>query len=371
MYYSDGFFTILRMLIWPVIIIGLIVLFVSRRKEKSLTPNHDKDWYLRIALSKEDAVSQLLLLLSAFFLGITLMAFNRDFEDPLSWRSITLLTASFTLIGAYYFKIVSLLVFGLIGMTSWWGIQAAKWLQGKDIKSAAIFSGLSMVALLFYVLGRLHERQERFKRFAMVYLVLGIVWMTGVLFFLSTKPGLKAFEAMLVGATPFKSWPIMVSLSLFNLAVLGAVIYALPQKLLSIFESGAVVFLLLLFGVMIMLSPQKLFVEAGTPQTIFTVPDLSSQGVLWAIFFNVIIFLELLGLIFSGYKRQEGWLINLGAVFLFLFIFSKYFDWFFTFLDKSIFFIVAGILLFGVGWFMERGRRYMISSIKKEAKQIS
>ena len=42
------------------------------------------------------------------------------------------------------------------------------------------------------------------------------------------------------------------------------------------------------------------------------------------------------------------------------------FDWFFTFFDKSIFFISAGIILFIVGWFMEKGRKYMLSITKEE-----
>jgi len=46
-------------------------------------------------------------------------------------------------------------------------------------------------------------------------------------------------------------------------------------------------------------------------------------------------------------------------------IFVKYFDWFFTFLDKSVFFISAGVLLFVVGWLMEKGRRYMLAEIEE------
>jgi uncharacterized membrane protein len=43
----------------------------------------------------------------------------------------------------------------------------------------------------------------------------------------------------------------------------------------------------------------------------------------------------------------------------------KYFDWFFKFMDKSVFFIVAGIMLFAIGWAMERGRRYLAQTISR------
>ena len=78
------------------------------------------------------------------------------------------------------------------------------------------------------------------------------------------------------------------------------------------------------------------------------------------------LFSEIVGIIFLGYFNNKNFFINLGIVFMSILIFVKYFDWFFAFLDKSIFFIGAGTLLFVVGWFMEKGRRYMLSAIKKE-----
>ena len=141
---------------------------------------------------------------------------------------------------------------------------------------------------------------------------------------------------------------------------------------MSPYEFLAVLLLTLLFGVSALLPQQSMFLQAGSSYNFYSGgQELSSNGVLWAIIFNFAVFFELLGLIFSGYLRRETWLINLSAFFLFLLIIVKYFDWFFTFLDKSIFFISAGILLFVVGWFMERGRRYMISNIKAQSQQIT
>src|SRR3989338_8621701 len=157
------FFGILRFLLWPIIVIGLIVFFV-RRRHKKYHPSQDKEWYLQFALSKEDAVSQLFLLLSSFFLGVTLLAFNNDFGDPLSWRTILFMTSLLGLIGAYYLKTIYTLVFSLVGLISWWGAQGAEWIDGKDIKTSALFAGLSFLALLFYSLGHLHEKEMKFKR---------------------------------------------------------------------------------------------------------------------------------------------------------------------------------------------------------------
>lgn len=116
-------FNILREFLWILLIVGLVLFFIRRRTKKAHSLQ-EKDWYRRLTLSQEDAVSQLFLLLSVLFLGTTLLAFNRDLGDPLSWRTIFLITSVIGLASAYYFKAVYLLTYGLIGTASWWGIQA-------------------------------------------------------------------------------------------------------------------------------------------------------------------------------------------------------------------------------------------------------
>lgn len=360
-------FSILPFLFWPIVIIGLFVFFLRRRK-KSGHPVTDKEWYLQFALSKEDGVSQFFLLLSVFFLGATLLAFNKDLGDPFSGLTILFITSTLSLLSAYYLKAFYSLVFGLISIVTWWCAQATEWIQ--DIATSAILVGLIFIALLFYLLGHIHEREIKWKRFALVYLVLGIISITSVLFFFSSKSGLSVLGEMTRGASFFGSWQITFSLFIFLVSLAGVTLYTVVKKLISPIEFLAILLLTLLFGTIALLPEQSMFLKSGNSYDFyFGGQELSSSGVLWAIIFNFTIFFELLGLILSGYLRRETWLINLGAFFLFLLIIVKYFDWFFTFLDKSIFFIGAGVLLFAVGWFMEKGRRMMISNIEKQTQQ--
>lgn len=354
------FYIIISILFWPIVVIGLIVFFVRRRNRKEQISQNDANWYLQIALSKEDGLSQSLLLLSLLFLGVTLFAFNRDFGDPLSWRSIIFITSLIGLVGAYYLKVLYAMIFSLVGLVIWWGAQAVQWAGEKDIKMSAAYVGLSLIMLFFYSLGHLHGRQIRFKRFGFVYMILSIIFITMSLFLFSTRIGIEMLEDMIRGAYFFGSWQITLSLFAFFILSMASALYAMQQKIISIFELGAVIALHLL-SVIIVLLPEMDMTYRSV---------LSSAGVLWAVIFNLAIFFELLGLIFSGYLRRETWLINMGVVFLSLLIVLKYFDWFFTFLDKSIFFIGAGILLFVVGWFMEKSRRYMISEVKAQAGQV-
>jgi len=367
------FFSILSSLFLPIIIIGFFLSFVWRRK-KIVHPATDNEWYLQIILSKEDAVSQFFLLLSILFLGVTLLAFNKDLGDPFSWQTILFITSVLSLISTYYLKTLYSLIFGLIAITAWWVAQATEWTQDKDITLSAIFVGSAFVGLLFYSLGHLHEREMKWKRFSFVYLFFGIILITSALFFLSSRTGLSFFEEMTKGVSFFSSWQITLSLFILLVFILGVSLYIVTKKLVSSFEFLAILSLTFLFGVIALLPQQSIFFQAGDFYNSYSGgKQLSGSGVLWAIIFNLVIFFELLGLIFSGYLRRETWLINLGAILLSLLIIVKYADWFFTFLGKSIFFIGAGILLFVVGWFMEKGRRVMISNIKEQTQtqQIS
>ncbi len=249
------------------------------------------------------------------------------------------------------------------------GGQVAGWAQGKDIKSSALFTGLLFIATIFYLLGRAQEKEIKFKRVSMVYSILGLIPITGALFFLSTRSGLRTLEDITKGASFFGSWEITLSFFVFLIFLIGVLIYALSKNLVFKPEAVAIGFLVVLFCVIALLPEQSVFLRQRDYYGVYRSNELSSTGILWAIFFNILIFLELIGIIFLGYLKRENWLINLGVFFIFILIFVKYFDWFFTFLDKSIFFIGAGILLFVVGWFMEKGRRYLLSTIKKGVNQ--
>ena len=146
---------------------------------------------------------------------MTLLAFNRDLGNPLSLRTILLLVSLIGLGIAYYFRVIYTLATSLIGLTGWWGAQAVEWAQGKDIKSAALFTGLLFITVLFYLLGRVHEKEMKFKRVSMVYSILGLIPVTAVLFLFSTKSGLRTLGEITRGASVFASWEITFSLFIF------------------------------------------------------------------------------------------------------------------------------------------------------------
>lgn len=196
---------------------------------------------------------------------------------------------------------------------------------------------------------------------------MGLFAILTSIFIFSTKPGLFALAEITEGVSFFASWQITLFLFLFFISLLGLIFYCSIKKLIFEFEALAIGFLIGLFTIIALLPPQNVFLEE---ENYYLAPPLSELGIFWAILFNILIFVLLVGIIFLGYKKKESWLINLGSVLLFLLIIFKYFDWFFGFLHKSLFFIGAGILLLLVGWLMEKKRRDIISKVKEEIKQV-
>ncbi len=334
----------------PIAVIGIIIYFVRRRRKNTHFNGH-KEWYLRFAASKADVISQFFILLSISFLYVTLTAFSKDFDLMLTNFTLLFITSVISLISAYYFKAIFVLVVGLSNFITWWTVQNGEWVSNDGVAEIGLSVGLVFIALIFYLLGRFYQREIKWRRFSLVYLIFGIFMITGILFSLSSSSGLAELASGTQGELFLNSWQLTTSLFVLLTTIIGGSIYMFIKKIISRFEFYSVLFLTILFS-------------------LITVIPIHST-VIWAVFFNVAIFSELFGVIYYGYLRKETWLINLGAFFLFLLIINKYFDWFFTFLDKSMFFTGAGILLFALGWFMERGRRKMISNVKSQTEIIS
>jgi len=95
--------------------------------------------------------------------------------------------------------------------------------------------------------------------------------------------------------------------------------------------------------------------------------DLGDSGWLWGGLACLALFLLNLGMIRTGLATgRESW-INLGMGFIALNIVTRYFLLFGSMLDGGVFFIVTGLLVLGLGWYLERKRRALVGAVRKEA----
>ncbi len=364
-----GYFGIIFLYLLFAVVFGflsyvLVIRYIIRliKGEVKRKPIGAKNWYLQLSLSREDGLSQWFYLLALGFFGVTFVTFNRNLGEPLEWYTILLIVSLLGFVMSYYLKLIYTLGFSIIGLLVWWVVQAATWADPNGIQASGVFASIGWFALLVIVVGTLHETRLQLKRAATVYEVFGIIMMAGILFFLSSNSGLTTLEGFSKGKPFYGSWQLSVSFLLMFGSLAASLVYGVWKKLTHTQEALAAGIFAILFLVIAFMPPMTLR-ETSYSYYSSSAGSLSGEGAIWAMVFNVLTLLGLLSVMLAGNLRRESWQINLGAVLLFIYIAIKYFDWFYTFLDKSVFFIVAGVLFFVIGWIMERSRKRLIEKI--------
>jgi len=337
------------------ILLCLIIIWVVVNRARNRTSSADTINQTPIKLPKEEIVSEVFLLLSVIFLGQVLSGFNTYCLNNLlagSLLSFAMVIISF--IVAYYFKTIVVLIYSLVSLMIWWVAQSLIWLNSFDIKLSICYAGIILIALILYILSRLHDKNDKFKFFSNVYEVTGLMIIFALLFFCSTTTGLSFLENSMRGNAIFASWQLVLSILIMFIALLLALSYTFKQKQLFPIEV-AMTFIIMGLAVALILAPaQKLFLG----------DQLSNVGIVWAVIINIAVCLIILGLIFVGYHRNDLNLVNIGILLLFILAIIKYFDWFLASLNPSLFFIGAGIVFFTMGWLMERGRKKIVFRMK-------
>ena len=88
-----------------------------------------------------------------------------------------------------------------------------------------------------------------------------------------------------------------------------------------------------------------------------------------AIAFNLLFLAGLVWLIFAGMHGNDRVLVNMAFLFFGLGLLSRYFDTFWTLLDRSYFFMAGGLLLIGGGYLLEKQRRKLTGRIRAAPAQ--
>ncbi len=86
-------------------------------------------------------------------------------------------------------------------------------------------------------------------------------------------------------------------------------------------------------------------------------------GSLMAILLNVLFFAGMVWLLFAGSDSNNRTLINLAFIFFALALITRYFDTFWSLLNRSFFFMAGGLILIVGGYFLEKQRRKFTSSL--------
>jgi uncharacterized membrane protein len=106
-----------------------------------------------------------------------------------------------------------------------------------------------------------------------------------------------------------------------------------------------------------------LLITAGALLVLANLFLAGQYGGLVAIAFNLLFFATMVWLVFAGLREQERFLVNIAFGFFVLALLSRYFDTFWSLLDRSFFFMAGGAVLLAGGYFLERQRRRLSQRI--------
>lgn len=85
-----------------------------------------------------------------------------------------------------------------------------------------------------------------------------------------------------------------------------------------------------------------------------------------ALAFNILLLAGVLWLIVAGLAVKDRFFINIAFVFFAMTLLARYFDTFWTLLNRSFFFMGGGLLLLGGGYLLERQRRKLNAQVRTE-----
>ncbi|MCB9468988.1 MAG: DUF2157 domain-containing protein [Candidatus Obscuribacterales bacterium] len=257
-----------------------------------------------------------------------------------------------------------------------WSFSFDEWLQ---LASGDPWHFLLFVFSFGAILGLAHRFSSR--GIGWIGLLSGGIWLvgrTGISGLAIYMYGLALFAAYLfiqdhaeervrALGVPYLSVSMIASLSTLLAFTSYPYTFAKHGLQYSGFEFSALFGTALLMLLLVTWRSEKFRIESISAMVLLVVPQLL-MGVGEAdqrTVYNLILLAVLAGLIYSGAFRQKNVaLINYALVYFVLDVLVRYFDFFFTMMDRSIFFVTGGVILMIVGSLVESERRRLIKGLE-------
>lgn len=205
---------------------------------------------------------------------------------------------------------------------------------------------ISVVGLLVYAIGVLHSVRDRTSVMKLPWQIVGLLSILISFFILSFR--FLVHEGMLDHGSFKISAFYLLAFSLMTISSIMSLFYCYKinkQERLPVLEP------LLLLGI--------------TGVVVFLGGIMYSWQETWFVAaVNVALFFIIIAVIAVGYRTRQPILVNLGLGFFVLDVIARYFDFFWDMLDKSVFFMVGGLLLLLGGTVLERNRRKVLREMR-------
>ncbi|MCH7737390.1 MAG: DUF2157 domain-containing protein [Chloroflexi bacterium] len=219
--------------------------------------------------------------------------------------------------------------------------------RGEAVLGASFFL---ILGLLLLAVGRMKEEINVLRPYSEVFQLVGLITAFGAVFALTFKDIFDSFDKGLYiqGETGVEFRVLIAVAGALTLALVLATVWLHRRN-----EEGFTLNGIEGIAIAILLTAAYVVVTVDTGGEVF-----------YAILFNALLAIALLGVLVSGYMRgRESW-VNIGLAFISIDIFSRYFEYSWDLLDRSLIFVVAGVVLLVGGYLVERGRQMMLERIR-------
>ena len=237
------------------------------------------------------------------------------------------------------------------------GFWLSEYLDDANGQAVGIFSVsiYVMLGLALFGLGRVQGHFRETRDYAWSFEIMGTLTVLCSVYALGFREAydLLPLTQSIDPEAPLGLWVLLCVFAAIGFTALGAAFYtSLSQRLtvkpLSFELLGAALLAVAVFTVLL------------TPH---------GNEITFPLVFNLLLLLAIVGLIVLGYVRAMESLINIGLAFFALDVVTRYFELSWDLLDRSIVFVVAGIILLGGGFFLERGRRKMFERMTGDRQE--
>jgi len=322
-------------------------------------------WKLKYERKDRPALGDALLLLASIFVGVTIFLTAQILNVNADTHWLVFLWFLSILPLGYTFNSKSILSLNIFTFILW-----TFFFVGSDDLSLSIFEifmSYLLVGVNLYGLGQLHTRYEKYARFRTIYQGFGLFFILLSYFFFSTETLYFNILTNMESTT----WQVQAFSILFAITALVFMISSL--RIYKQHEEVKYEFFVLLMAFLgwVGTNALRLFrdkltttITEGSYYT-YTYREVDPH-IATALFvgFNLILIILSIASILIGYHRSTVPFINIGMFFFVLGVLNLYFTTLYGLLPRSIAFIIGGLVLIALSWYLEKKRQILIMEIK-------
>lgn len=209
-------------------------------------------------------------------------------------------------------------------------------LQGENIFDSVLFIPI-LTGCLLYTAGNVPIIKEKFNSFSLTYKIFGLFYVYFTLLALT-------FSTM----SSYNSADLTHVLTLIGLIIINVIIYIKEKNKDELFKTETLFFSTILALLYFVILFENLYTVLIMLISHFLIIVMIISGFKW------------------GYKFKKQSLVNQATFFLTVYVISTYCKFGWTYLNKTLFFLIAGVILIGLGYITEKKRKEVFGAKTNE-----